>query len=305
MNPTGDVIRVPGPWRHRDVSANGARFHVAECGEGPLVLLLHGFPTFWWTWRDYLPQLAGAGYRAVAMDLRGFGGSDRPPRGYDAMTLSADVVGVIRALGAESATAIGHGWGGFLVWTTAVLHADAIRAGAVLSMPHPVRLREALLRDPAQARAASYSLGYQRPWLPERRLVAADAAVIGGYLHDWSATAWPPPNVEAVYRSAIQIDNTAHCAIEYYRWAIRSIPRADGRRFISRMRADIVAPVLQIHGGADPVQLPSTANGSGAYVAGKYRSELIAGAGHFVHEERADIVAPLLLDWLDEIERRG
>lgn len=75
----GGPVRLDGPWTHRDVAANGARFHIAEMGEGPLVLLLHGFPQFWWTWRHQLPALADAGFRAVAMDLRGVGGSDRTP----------------------------------------------------------------------------------------------------------------------------------------------------------------------------------------------------------------------------------
>ena len=102
--PDPDVaIRASGPWTHRDVSANGARFHVVDTGDGPVVVLLHGFPTFWWTWRRQLTALAAAGYRAIAMDLRGYGGSDHPPHGYDPRTLSADVAGVIRSLGEEEA----------------------------------------------------------------------------------------------------------------------------------------------------------------------------------------------------------
>lgn len=93
----GGPVRLDGPWTHRDVAANGARFHIAEMGEGPLVLLLHGFPQFWWTWRHQLPALADAGFRAVAMDLRGVGGSDRTPRGYDPANLALDVTGVIRS----------------------------------------------------------------------------------------------------------------------------------------------------------------------------------------------------------------
>ncbi|MCX6431896.1 MAG: alpha/beta fold hydrolase, partial [Actinobacteria bacterium] len=89
------AIRAAGPWTHRDVAANGARFHVADIGDGPAVVLLHGFPTFWWTWRHQLTALAAAGYRAIAMDLRGYGGSDHPPEGYDPRTLSADIAGVI------------------------------------------------------------------------------------------------------------------------------------------------------------------------------------------------------------------
>ncbi len=135
-----EVVRAPGPWTHRAVAANGSRFHVAEMGSGPLVLLLHGFPMFWWTWRKALPVLAEAGYRAAAMDLRGYAGSDHPPRGYDPLTLSADVTGVIRSLGVRDAVIVGHGWGAFLAWTTATLHPEVVRGIAPVSMPHPLRL---------------------------------------------------------------------------------------------------------------------------------------------------------------------
>ena len=83
MNGNGslrDTVDVPGPWEHRYIAANGARFHVASMGDGPLLVLLHGFPEFWWAWRHQLPELAAAGWRTVAMDLRGYGGSDKTPR---------------------------------------------------------------------------------------------------------------------------------------------------------------------------------------------------------------------------------
>src|SRR5262245_64861874 len=109
------MVELPGPWAHRYVAANGARFHVVEAepatgsAAAPLVLLLHGFAEFWWAWRDQLPALAAAGYRAVAMDLRGYGGSDKTPNGYDPRTLARDVSGVVKALGERSAVVVGHG----------------------------------------------------------------------------------------------------------------------------------------------------------------------------------------------------
>ncbi|MBQ1010468.1 alpha/beta fold hydrolase, partial [Micromonospora sp. M51] len=92
-------VLTEGPWTHRFVGANGSRFHVVEAGTGPMVLFLHGFPEHWWAWHQMLPAIADAGFRAVAVDLRGYGASDKPPRGYDGYTLAADIAGLIRALG--------------------------------------------------------------------------------------------------------------------------------------------------------------------------------------------------------------
>ena len=99
MSLDASMALIEGPWEHRFVAANGARFHVAEQGEGPVVLLLHGFPQFWWAWRHQMQALADAGYRACAMDLRGYGASDKPPRGYDTRTSATDVASVLRSLG--------------------------------------------------------------------------------------------------------------------------------------------------------------------------------------------------------------
>ncbi|MFC7574096.1 alpha/beta fold hydrolase [Klenkia terrae] len=113
------------------------RLHAAEAGEGPLVLLVHGYPQFWWAWRHQLVALAEAGYRAVAVDLRGYGGSDKPPRGYDLPTLSADVAAVVRALGEPDAVVVGHDWGGLVGWTMAALHPRTVRGLVVVSSAHP------------------------------------------------------------------------------------------------------------------------------------------------------------------------
>ncbi|EGV13355.1 alpha/beta fold hydrolase [Actinomyces sp. oral taxon 175] len=102
-----DVNR-PGPWTHRNLTARGTRFHVAlagpeaPAGAGPLTLLVHGFPECWWTWRHVIPALAQAGHRVAALDLRGFGGSDRPPSGYDLVTLAQDLAAVVRSLGTSA-----------------------------------------------------------------------------------------------------------------------------------------------------------------------------------------------------------
>jgi hypothetical protein len=150
------AVLVDGPWTHREVTANGARFHLAECGpaDGPLLLLLHGFPEFWWSWRHQLVALGDAGFRAVAPDLRGYGASDKPPRGYDAYTLSSDVAGMVRALGARDATVVGSGGVGWSpgAWPRCTLPWSAGWPSSACRTPGGCTPRCG--RDPAQLRAA-------------------------------------------------------------------------------------------------------------------------------------------------------
>jgi pimeloyl-ACP methyl ester carboxylesterase len=293
-------VEVDGPWTHRRVAANGARFHVAECGDGPLVVLLHGFPEFWWAWRHQLPALADAGYRAAAMDLRGYAGSDKPPRGYDPFTLAADVAGVVRSLGERTAVLVGHGWGGFVAWAAAVLQRRTVTAIGAVSMPHPLRLRRAMLTDAHQLLAAGHLLRFQGPVLPERRLVANEGALVERLMRQWAAptSGFPDPEAAAHYRRVMAIWPAPHCALEYHRWVVRSVPRADGRRFARRMREHVRVPVLHVQGELDGAILASSALGSGALVDGPYTWRLLPDVGHFPHEEAPDVFTAELLAWL-------
>lgn len=296
------VVLVDGPWMHRTLSANGQRFHVAETGSGPLVLLLHGFPEFWWSWRHQLVVLAEAGFRAVAPDLRGYGASDKPPRGYDGFTLSSDVAGMVRALGEERAVIVGHDWGGFLAWCTAALHPSVVSRLVVVAMPHPLRLRAALLTDVrGQLAASRHVLAFQRPWIPERQLVRDDAAYVGRLLHGWSGTAsWPDTETERRCRDAMRIPGVAHSALEYYRWLVRSLPRPDGLRLAARMKTRVRAATLQLHGALDRCLLPRSAMGSDRHVAAAYTWRLLEGVGHFPHEEDPATFETELLRWLHD-----
>ena len=298
MPPEQSVVLVDGPWTHREVTANGARFHVAEHGpeDGPLVLLLHGFPEFWWSWRHQLVALGDAGFHAVAPDLRGYGGSDKPPRGYDGYTLSSDVAGMIRALGAAQAHLVGHDWGGLLAWAVATLHPSTVSSLAVLAMPHPVRLRQALLRDPAQIRASSYIGFFQLPKAPEGRLLKDDAAYVETLLRRWGGPGFPDAETAAHCRAAMQIPGVAHSSLEWYRWAARSLTRPSGQRFLTLMSRGVQAPVLQLHGALDTCLLPSTAHGSGAFAHGGYTLSVLDDVGHFPHQEVPELVSEMLLE---------
>jgi len=306
MNPSVDesVVMLDGPWTHRFVSANGTRFHVVEAGTGPLVLFLHGFPEFWAAWRAQLSTVADAGFRAVAVDLRGYGASDKPPRGYDGYTMAGDVAGLIRALGERSAVLVGAGFGGMLAWTTAAFHPRMVRRLVVLGAPHPLRLRAALATDPrGQLAAALPVLKFQVPRY-EHAITRDGAAMIGDYLARWVAPAWTStPAFEeysTLYRDAIRIPQAAFCAMETYRWGVRSVLRLQGYRFVKQLQQPVTAPTLQLHGGLDRAVLPRTAQGSGRYVIAGYEWHIIPDTGHFSHLEAPEVVSGEIIRWAKE-----
>jgi pimeloyl-ACP methyl ester carboxylesterase len=294
-------VLIDGPWTHRYVSANGTRFHAVEAGSGPLVLFLHGFPEFWWAWQHQIQVLAGAGFRAVAVDLRGYGASDKPPRGYDGYTLAGDVAGLIRALGERRAVLVGAGYGGLLAWSAACFHPKLVRRLVVVGAAHPLRLRAALASDPrGQLRAGLPLLKFQMPRY-EHVLTRNDAAQVGEYLRQWGGPDWVASPEFADYerrcRTAMQIPLTSFCAMESYRWAVRSVLRLQGYRFVKMLQQPIVAPTLHLHGALDRATLPRTALGSGRYVIADYEWRLLDGVGHFPHQEVPDLVAGEVLRW--------
>jgi pimeloyl-ACP methyl ester carboxylesterase len=300
--PDSSSVLVDGPWTHRTVRANGIALHVAEAGTGPLVLLLHGFPQFWWAWRQQLTDLAGAGFRAVAVDLRGYGASDKPPRGYDAPNLAADMAQLVTSLGERDAMVVGTDIGGLLAWTMAARHPRVVRSLAIVGAAHPLRLRTALAsRAGGQRRASAYALRtFQVPRRPES-LLASDSRYVRQLFDGWTGPRWrgTPGYVADVerYASAMRVHLVAYCAAEYFRWLVRSMVRSDGRRFADSLHAAITAPVLHLHGDFDSCVLPSTAQGSGQYVTGDYEWRVIDGVGHFPHNEVPELISGELIRW--------
>ncbi|TFV54279.1 alpha/beta hydrolase [Mycobacterium sp. PS03-16] len=295
--PDPSVVRIDGPWRHLEVHANGIRFHVVEADtaeaatipatERPLVILLHGFASFWWSWRHQLTGLTGA--RVVAVDLRGYGGSDKPPRGYDGWTLAGDTAGLVRALGHRTATLVGHADGGLVCWATSVLHPRVVRAIAVVSSPHPVALRASAMTRRDQGRALLPSMmRYQVPMWPERTLTRQDGAEVEHLVRARSTPRWQASQdfSETMdhLRRAIQIPSAAHSALEYQRWAVRSQLRGEGRRFMRAMKRPLAVPMLHLRGDCDPYVLADPVYRTQRFAPhGRYVS--LDDAGHYGHEE--------------------
>lgn len=305
--PDPSVTRISGPWRHLDVHANGIRFHVVEAdapdagdADRPLVILLHGFGSFWWSWRHQLRGLSGA--RVVAVDLRGYGGSDKPPRGYDGWTLAGDTGGLIRALGHTSATLVGHADGGLVCWATSVLHPRLVRSIALVSSPHPGALRRAALTRRDQGRALLPSLlAYQLPLWPEHVLTRRGAGELEALVRRRASGKWLASEdfseTVGYLRQAIQVSGAAHCALEYQRWAVRSQLRSEGRRFMKQMNHPLGIPLLHMRGESDPYVLADAVQRTQRYAPhGRFVS--LSEAGHFGHEEAPDQVNGHLMRFL-------
>lgn len=294
-------INRPGPWTHRDISAGGTRFHAALAGPqaplggedaGTLVVLLHGFPECWWAWREVIPALAGAGHRVAALDLRGFGGSDRPPSGYDLVTLADDVSGAVRALGHERALVVGAGIGGAVAWTMAGRHGRLLRGIVPVGAPHPLAVRS--LRGRAFSGAALQYLGLKTPKLPERSL--STPAGMERLLRSWYAPhhAGIATSAAGYYAALMARPGAARSGLETVRHILLT------RTERSALAAPVPLPVLSVQGEIDPVQ-PAQAYARDTHqVAGRLQQVTIRGAGHFPHEETPErftaAVVPFLAD---------
>lgn len=266
------------------------------------MILVHGFADLWWSWRHQLTALGAAGFHTVAVDLRGYGDSDKPPRGYDGWTLAGDIAGLVRALGHDNATLVGHADGGLVCWATAALHPRSVRSMALLASPHPIALRRAGLVDRAQRAALLPTfLRYQLPRLPERALTADHGAEVERLVRSRSSERWQRSDefgeVMTRMRSAIAVPGVAHSTLEYQRWAFRSQFRSDGRRFRKAVDKTLDLPAVQLLGADDPYVLPATARRD-SHWAPQLVEHRLTGTGHYLHQERPDDVTDFLLTHL-------
>lgn len=270
--------------RHDFVEANGLRFHFVTEGEGPLVLLLHGFPQFWYAWRKQIPALAER-FRVVAPDLRGYGDTDKPPRiaDYKPDILVQDVVALIEALGEKRARIVGHDWGGAIAWATALARPDVVERLAVVNCPHPAILLKKLRSSPAQMLRSWYMGFFQLPWLPEALLRSRVDRLIVGSSAD--ARAFSREDREA-YRAAFAKPGVAKAAIDYYRAVAR---------YAKVSQAKIAAPTLLLWGDKDQALGRELTGGMEPLFSGAFEQKHFADASHWVCEERPDAVNAELL----------
>jgi epoxide hydrolase 4 len=304
MHPTPHVAGASSHY----VGTTDVTLHVVEVGRGPLVILLHGFPEFWWSWRHQLPALAAAGYRAVAVDLRGHGLSARP-RGtaaYGVGRLAADVDELVRGLGAERAAAVvGHDWGGVVGYRFAARYPERLERLVILNAPHPLAMARGLFRN-AQALRSAYMLALLLPALPERALAVRDGALLRRALRAMRVGPVPDDEIEPYVEAARQAE-WLRGGLGVYRAMARAVlsrvpiagrlarrvPPAPGGRRAGR----IAAPVLVVWGEEDPFLAPHLAEPPRSLVPDA-RVERIAGASHDVMLDAPERVNALLLEFL-------
>jgi epoxide hydrolase 4 len=282
---------------HRWVDVGRLRLHCVEAGAGPLVVLLHGFPEFWYAWRHQIPALADAGYRVVAPDLPGYNTSDKPPqvRDYRPQVLAQDVADLIVALGASSAAVAGHDWGGGLAWLLAMHHPERIQRLVVLNAPHPVRFLKGL-SSLRQLRRSWYILAFQLPWLPERLVAARDFQALRRALRRQPTRpgAFTDEDIDRYVAAAAQ-HGALRAAINYYRAALRANPLAQ----VHSLR-HVDAPTLVIWGDQDRYLGRELAEPDRALVP-DVRVERIAEASHWVQTDAPQRVNQLMVDFLQPI----
>jgi epoxide hydrolase 4 len=279
---------------HRYADLGDVRLHYVEAGEGPLVLLLHGFPQFWYQWRHQIPALVEAGFRVVAPDMRGYNLSDKPSgvRAYRVELLARDVKRLILACGEGTADVVGHDWGAIAAWIAAMRHPGRVGRLAILNVPHPARLLDGLL-SPMQLLRSSYMFLFQIPRLPEEVIRAGDFALLRSVLgRDLvQSEAFTAEDIER-YIEAMAQPGALTASLNYYRALLRN-PR-ETRALLQRVEA----PVLVVWGEKDRFLSRRLAEPPRLWVPNLIRVKRLPDASHWVAEDRPLEVNTLLLDFL-------
>ncbi len=311
---------------HRTIQTNGINMHIAEAGEGPLVLLLHGWPESWYSWRHQLPALAAAGYHAVAPDVRGYGQSDKPHaiEAYSMKTLLADYLGLLDALGENTAVVVGHDWGAPMAWNSAALHPDRYRAVVGMSVPHLGRapMKPTQLFKTVFGENWFYILYFQEPGVAETEFEAdipktmrTILAGVAGF--DTAAQAVAQKKKGDTFLTGINAPETlpgwlteadvAFFANEFaasgFRGGLnryRNMDR-DWDELPELATATIKQPALFITGELDPVRAFAPADAMKPLVPGLKDMIVLPGAGHWIQQEKAADVNAALIAFLKEL----
>jgi pimeloyl-ACP methyl ester carboxylesterase len=278
------------PLAHHHAHVGESSLHYVEAGEGPLVVLLHGFPEFWYSWRHQIPALVRAGFRVIAPDLRGYNDSSKP-KSIDAYRVAAivqDIAGLIVQSGDVPCALAGHDWGGVAGWLLPMLHPELVDKLIILNSPHPVPLARELKHSKEQKVRMLYQVAMQPPGLPEflmRRFRFALLRSLLGRMGNFDAREMND------YVEAWKKPGALNGMTNYYRALRRH------RRELRPLIRPIAIPTLLIWGEQDPVFTHATTENFHDYVP-DLRVERIADSGHFVQSEAPDRVNKAMIEFL-------
>lgn len=279
------------PWRHDTIATNGIQLHYVTQGDGPLMLMLHGFPEFWYSWRHQIPEFA-KDHKVVALDLRGYNLSDKPtePSAYVLSELIQDIRGVITGLGYDRCTLVGHDWGGAIAWCFAYDHSELLEQLIVLNIPHPAKFA-AGLQMPQQILRSSYIAFFQLPMLPEAILQWNDYEAIATGLQTsaYNKSAFSATDLEQ-YKTAASRRGALTAMLNYYRHGFKG-------GLLNRKWGVLRVPTLMIWGEKDVALGIELTYGTGEYVE-NLRLRYIPDAGHWVQQEKPELVNTYIRDFL-------
>ncbi len=269
--------------KHDYANNNGVKIHYVSIGTGPLIVMIHGFPDFWYTWRHQMVALAPH-FQVVALDLRGYNLSDKPREGeqYSMRYLLGDVQAVIRHLGKEKATIIGHDWGGGISWQFAIHFPAMTERLIILNLPHPRGMGRELAHNPQQQENSAYARDFQQEGAHKQ----LSAESLSGWVKDPIAR---ERYIEAFQRS--DFEGMMH----YYKQNYARPPYAEPSTPVIKVQA----PVLQIHGLEDKFLLPAALNGTWEWLENDWTLLTIPHAGHFVQHDATDLVTRTIVSWLN------
>lgn len=270
--------------QHGYADNNGVKIHFASLGKGPLVVMIHGFPDFWYSWRDQMQALS-INYQVVAIDQRGYNLSDKPKgvENYDMTLLVSDVAAVIRHVGKDKAIIVGHDWGGAVAWLFAMTRPAMTDKLIILNLPHPNGLRRELARNPDQQKNSLYARNFQKP--------DAHKSLTPEGLAFWVKD----PKVKEKYIEAFR-KSDFEAMLNYYKRNYPREPYTDDNNAVPQIK--VKAPVLMIHGLKDTALLPGALNGTWEWVEKDLTLVTIPEAGHFVQQDASDMVSRTIKMWL-------
>ena len=288
--------------KHGSAYVNGVRLHYVTQGAGPLLILLHGFPEFWYSWRYQIPALAKH-FTVVAPDMRGYNESDKPAgvASYHIDRLTGDVEGLIHAFHEERAVIIGHDWGGGVAWTFAANYPHMTEQLVVLNCPHPGTFQKALQENRQQLRRSWYIFYFQIPWLPELGLRLFRRRFIAQAFRGMAVRKEAFPDKELhKYAEALETPGSARAAINYYRAAFRHRLRHGAIHL-----PQISRPTLLIWGEEDTALGKELTYDMDEYFSDRFEIKYIPKCSHWVQQEQPEVVNQYLLEFLLAKESKG